>query len=112
MTQPLKHTPTPWIIRTLGKDCFIECPKEKLGKAYGQEIMADDYFPELNKLADAQHIVKCVNSHDELVEACKTLLIFAKACRHNEQGHQTWNESDENDFTQAVQALKSAGEEV
>lgn len=57
------HTATPWSYQKVDEQYIIETPdlKEYVGWAENKK--------------NAQHIVKCVNSHDELVEALKLLLI-------------------------------------
>lgn len=62
-----KHTPLPWKVRKhpeLG--CFIEAKIP--GKPYGQEIMGDDYFPELSREADAEFIVALTESRATLTD--------------------------------------------
>jgi len=62
-------TPRPWIVRKLHDGSpFVEAPKELINKPYGQEILADDYFDDLNKEADCELIVKAVNNYDRLVD--------------------------------------------
>lgn len=62
------HTPLPWKVRShpdLGS--FVEARVS--GKPYGQEILGDDYFPDLSKAADCAFIVRACNSHEALVAA-------------------------------------------
>jgi len=51
-----KHTPTPWIINPQYAGGIFTSFGERIGEC-GQ--------------ANAEHIVKCVNNHDALVEALK-----------------------------------------
>lgn len=61
-TPPVSHAPLPWKVRynVAGDECFIEARIE--GKPYGQEILGDDYFPELSRTADCIFIVETVNA--------------------------------------------------
>jgi hypothetical protein len=66
----MKQTPTPWIaVRTTVRGGF-QNPEDS-----GDLICTTDPFrlPEYGKqnVANAAHIVKCVNAHDELVAALK-----------------------------------------
>jgi len=53
-----EHTPTPWVLDEIG-DIFS-------GKICVAVILEDD-----DDFTNGNHIVKCVNMHDELVEALK-----------------------------------------
>jgi hypothetical protein len=69
------HTPTPWE----AEDAVIFCPGKRLTIAvmYGNELLKSLNWKE--QKANAAHIVKCVNLHDELVGALK----MARAeCEH------------------------------
>lgn len=68
-----KITTLPWIKRQLSNDgdFFIESPKEQIGKPYGQEILADDYFDDFSKESDCDFILKACNNHDALIEALR-----------------------------------------
>lgn len=59
-------TPRPWKVRQSPmntNDCIVEsAPLE--GRSYRQEILGDDYFPELSKRADAELIVAAVTAYD------------------------------------------------
>lgn len=68
MTNETKHTPGPWAL-----DEYKSVVDEK-----GQTVLANGFsmvmsYGEDQKVAkaNAAHIVKCVNMHDELVEALK-----------------------------------------
>ena len=66
-----QHTPTPWQINK-NNYCKIEVPK----------INSDNTFEiaMLNNATNAAHIVKCVNLHDELVEALNVLMMYGDNC--------------------------------
>jgi hypothetical protein len=71
-----KHSPLPWKLREL-KDrglLFIESPKERVKKPYGQEILADDYFDEFSKKEDCELILKSVNNHYKVIELLEKIL--------------------------------------
>ncbi len=69
----MEHTPTPWRVMTLPRTVFIQANRNKPTDPYDIEIMGDDtnedLYPEIQKCADAEFIVKAVNAHEELVEA-------------------------------------------
>lgn len=57
-----KHTPTPWeLVETIDGVFFYQTENKKPHLRLG----------EMFKPADAQYVLKCVNMHDELVEALK-----------------------------------------
>lgn len=63
MTNETKHTPTPWKMEDWHGDTQIVGPQ-------GSLICIDTaYYPIAPSEEDMAHIVKCVNMHDELVEA-------------------------------------------
>lgn len=69
MTQ--KHTPTPWTFKQDPKtgDCGITAVGVGiLAETYAEIRRAHEYATGESH-ANAAHIVKCVNMHDELVEA-------------------------------------------
>lgn len=63
MTNETKHTPTPWnqlngvFTPEDGYFSMVQTPNQCIANVFDE--------------ADAAHIVKCVNMHDELVEALK-----------------------------------------
>ena len=70
MVARMKHTPIPW--KTVGETLV-----------YGQDnyciaaTMSDHWVSNRDideSLANTQHIVRCVNSHDELIDALETIL--------------------------------------
>lgn len=72
-----KITARPWIMRSMQDHCDVE------GDATGYEIVGannesitDDqtYYPTAPNAANAAHIVRCVNLHDELVDCLKALV--------------------------------------
>lgn len=78
MKDTTKHTPIPWIVREHPdnkSEFFVQGPRLKPEHPYDVEIMADDHgnelYPTEVKRADAEFIVRAVNSHDALAEALK-----------------------------------------
>lgn len=78
----MKHTPTPWHVRVLPAHddmFFIEAPMPNDHPYFGAcpyiEIMSDEDYP--TKRADADLIVRAVNSHEALVAAAKAVLLSA-----------------------------------
>jgi hypothetical protein len=71
-----KLTPTPWkVLKTAyskGYNIGIVDPKNKF-------YIADC----IKKDEDADHIVKCVNAHDELMELLNDSLIFVRQCNND-----------------------------
>lgn len=61
-----KHTPTPWVLDDDGDGDYKIISEE--GRLIAVET---SYYPIAPSVEDAAHIVKCVNMHDELVEALK-----------------------------------------
>lgn len=67
-----KHTPTPWKLETFdnGDDAIVSIPANEIilwtysNKKYCRPMCE----------RDAQHIVKCVNSHDILVNVAKAFV--------------------------------------
>lgn len=61
-----KHTPTPWHVRAImeSRDIVSETGV----------LIAEVSNEENGREANARHIVHCVNSHDDLVEALKFVL--------------------------------------
>lgn len=72
----MSHTPTPWEIKGNGKqvygsqDIVANCDYQQANDDDEEGLEADDALAREN----ARHIVRCVNSHDALVEACKAAL--------------------------------------
>ena len=96
-------TPTPWSTdaERNASRTMIYCEEEYLqGQLIAMSPINTMDNIEQHK-ADMEHIVKCVNSHEKLVEAIKDLLAAAD----------TMNEHiDIWAYNKAIQALKSAGE--
>ncbi len=63
------HSPTPW---------KIEKHPNSLTSDYPIFDMDGEYLGDIDNKKDAQHIVKCVNSHDDLVQTLKEILIIAR----------------------------------
>lgn len=62
----VKHTPTPWIYD--GYEVYSDdCEYHPVANSTPNHTCRDDE----EGIANAAHIVKCVNMHDELVEALK-----------------------------------------
>lgn len=89
MTNETKHTPTPWV----HKDGEVYEENDfKIFDAYNSDFLYEE------DKANAAHIVKCVNMHDELVEVLSKFMDF--------------KDSDyvpNNMFKRAEEALKKAG---
>lgn len=67
-----EHTPTPWIVDTVTYgDIWIVADKESW-------VPRICHIPDYSE-ANAAHIVKCVNMHDELVEALKQAYAVCRA---------------------------------
>lgn len=58
MSSKFKGTPLPWVVRKGNGLLFVESEKETVDKAYGQEILADDYWDESWKEHDAELIAE------------------------------------------------------
>lgn len=71
MTNETKHTPTPWHMQ---KDSV-----HVYGKDGGMVANTITACSGNNERENAAHIVKCVNMHDELVEALKQAYAVCKA---------------------------------
>lgn len=64
-----KHTQTPWAIHPFKLDLICTADGQKsIAGAYNQDISSYEEIA-----ANAAHIVKCVNMHDELVAALQAL---------------------------------------
>lgn len=75
MTNETKHTPTPWV----HKDGEVYEENDfKIFDAYNSDFLYEE------DKANAAHIVKCVNMHDELVEALRDLLTFVVTVEYEE----------------------------
>ena len=66
----MKHTDLPWHINQLYSDrCYLGAKVNgkniSVATIYGDEVIAEK---------DAEFIIKCVNSHDKLIEALKGIL--------------------------------------
>lgn len=80
MTNESKHTATPWILGGKdgdgkGADGHIYCDNaygSAVAICYGKHF---DFsaLPESELKANAAHIVKCVNAHDDLVSALESI---------------------------------------
>jgi hypothetical protein len=75
------HTPTPWKILRLSEQAYIESEVQ----SREQPFIADMQLPECSNneeyeeaLANAEHIVRCVNLHEELIQALTTIVEHRK----------------------------------
>lgn len=73
-----EHSPTPWVVSDHMEDTpathlRIWSPQDKSIEAWPEVAVcyADDDLPIQEMEANAEHIVRCVNAHDELVAALK-----------------------------------------
>lgn len=65
-------TPGPWTHRKLhGVGGFVEAKNLAVKKAYGQEILGDDYFPELSHSKDCDFIAAARSDVPALVKALR-----------------------------------------
>ena len=114
MKTQTKHTATPWIL----DDNYIH-PKDKkitIAEVYNRSNYAPAGGYEIPSTEEgklnARHIVKCVNSHDALVECLKNSLIQLKYTYKNaiELKQNTIEERNlvENFINKCEQALKQA----
>lgn len=87
MTNETKHTPTPWVVENWHGDTQIVGPEGSL------ICINTTYYPIAPSEEDMAHIVKCVNMHEELVDALDKILD---------------NNNDEN-WHNALNVLKKAG---
>jgi len=66
------HTPTPWeIIEHNGCDLNVGIGRKLPEYGAIEWITGSYYLPSKIRMADFRHIIKCVNTHDELVDALK-----------------------------------------
>ena len=71
-TKKGKHTPTPWYIEGTGDDVLInDLPETDSHRSSIALVYSDGIDSEL---PNAEFIVKAVNSHDDLLKACKMAL--------------------------------------
>lgn len=82
-----KHTPTPWIVRQKGDDCFVQGPRNKPDDYADIEVLGDDtnedFYSDEQKLADARFIVRACNAHDELVASLDETTHRLIACKNH-----------------------------
>lgn len=77
MTNETKHTPTPWNAEHNDHYWTIVPESRSENDPYQIGDVCSSYPGEMNQglqQANARHIVKCVNMHDELVEALKNII--------------------------------------
>lgn len=130
MNDEVKHTPTPWEVSGYG--AFETLIRASSGDGNGRKVAAtwisdarakrrdgettSDFYERSRALhlkharaneANAAHIVKCVNLHDELVEALKVAVEEIKDLRHFAGNNGAM--IDEDSFIKWIEALKKAG---
>jgi len=71
-----KGTKGNWRVRNGNGLLFVESPKEDLGTPYGQEILADDYFNEDEKIHDCNLIAAA----PKMLKALKMMLSRFEHC--------------------------------
>lgn len=105
-----KHTPTPWNVSQTGS-YFTEIRAEsgrRIAETWvqGQARSRDAAIKQAyTNEANAAHIVKCVNLHDELVEALKNLHIAALQSTVNSLS----NDYGSDALSESYALLKKAG---
>lgn len=67
-----QRTPTPWVVRGFAKSAR-EMDAEFIDVVRGCDGTIIGFVTGDNYTADALHIVRCVNAHDALVNACKEI---------------------------------------
>jgi hypothetical protein len=67
----MKHTPTPWTTLFDGDEVQIG---DSSGNFVAMTLPCESSGATERDYANAAHIVKCVNAHDELVAALKTMV--------------------------------------
>lgn len=75
----MTHTPTPWIVKEKQKGRFYRIMSED-NKSIADVWLGNDGDQSQPVKQDAEHIVKCVNAHDDLVNALKGILPLKGAC--------------------------------
>jgi len=97
-----KGTKGNWRLRNEHNLIFVESPKEEINQPYGQEILADDYFNEEERIYDALLISKA----PEMLEILKRILkIISEG--HGSSFDGSWQEweSELNDVTKECEQL-------
>lgn len=112
MTNETKHTPTPWDKEVI-EDIWIK----GVGKVFAEGKIGIDAVIAIvsgTTKADAAHIVKCVNMHDELVKAIRGLLdVYSRpdvtwCCNGHHCGCRGYSSRDIAEYF-ADETLKKAG---
>lgn len=106
----IKHSPTPWAVATnpggpMDQPAFPPIV-DASGNPHGEDIVAMPLGNSETVQANAAHIVKCVNLHEELVDALQELLSAARHCglQHGIDFDHFW----ETAATQAKNAIAKA----
>jgi len=109
----MKHTPTPWkVIKNKEEDRYEVYGSDSKDQNACDWIMCDEtYYPTAPTIEDAEYIVQCVNSHDELLEACKALikqLRIQARLAHGAGGDISVHEDNYKVWQQAEEAIQKA----
>jgi len=114
-----KHTPTPWEVgRNTHEIPGIWTKRGKVVVLFGGQNGEDDHgMPKYEKTdkgeANAAHIVKCVNAHDQLVAALRTQRDTCGFVAESMPAkHRKLAMACREAMLSAQEALKAAGEEV
>lgn len=101
-----KHTDGTWVLNIVkdGGDWDYQIRTEELSGRIGKHIATTNKYLEGKGEANAKHIVKCVNMHDELVR------LLRATSEYLDSGDYPENETQFKLFNDIEQALKSAGE--
>lgn len=83
MTNESKHTATPWYCHKIETSCgraYRIGAGDMLTGGKGACIIYDDYPSQADSVeqANAAHIVKCVNAHDDLVKLMKSEIKYLR----------------------------------
>ena len=80
----VKHTPTPWKLAADGRTIYTS-----MAQGFPDNIIASTarsiYGQVGDPKANAEHIVRCVNSHDALLEACQRALALDTSVTQGEE---------------------------
>lgn len=110
MAEEVKHTPVPWgIEQTEGRN-WIGPMRPNDGKV-DRIVFWNDRGGEVKpnvaaqRDADAAHVVRCVNCHDDLLAACRPVL--AEANERADYMHDTWNPEAHVELTLTIAELRA-----
>lgn len=74
-----KHTPTPWNYSENSVNAWSDSCKDR-GNIFSCQLRTGTHIPENQNEINAGFIVRAVNSHEELLEACKRVLAMLEHC--------------------------------